>query len=96
MTTLISNPFGFLFSPRRQWQAVGKLSDASLPSKLLYAIILAAGPSAAWYYGATNVGWTVGDGDVILLSEASALRIVIAFYFAMLASLAIIGYFIAD
>lgn len=94
MTTLISNPFGFLFSPRRQWQAVGKLSDASLPSKLLYAIILAAGPSAAWYYGATNVGWTVGNGDVILLSEASALRIVIAFYFAMLASLAIIGYFI--
>lgn len=94
MISLVSNPLGFLFSPRQQWQAVGALPNSALPSKLLYAIILAIGPCIAWYYGATKVGWSIGDGEIVLLTETSALRIVIAFYAAMLGSLCVIGYFI--
>ncbi|POP51346.1 Yip1 family protein [Zhongshania marina] len=94
MATLVSNPLGFLLSPRQQWHTVGELPDTALSGKLLYAIIFALGPCVAWYYGATKIGWTVGDGEIVLLTEASALRIVIAFYIAMLGSLAIIGYFI--
>ncbi|WP_272989157.1 MULTISPECIES: Yip1 family protein [Spongiibacter] len=92
MSAIISNPFGFLFSPRKQWQKVSELSDSSLASKLLYPIVLAAGPCIAWYYGASRIGWTVGDGEIVRLTDQSALQIVIAFYFAMLVSLAIIGY----
>tara|TARA_R110000823_G_scaffold315701_1_gene450638 strand:+ start:20992 stop:21624 length:633 start_codon:yes stop_codon:yes gene_type:complete len=94
VATFVSNPFGFLFNPRDQWHAVSRLPNSALASKLLYSVILAIGPSLAWYYGVTKQGWTVGDGEIVLMTEASAMRIVIAFYLVMLASLAIIGYFI--
>jgi hypothetical protein len=92
VATFVSNPFGFLFNPRDQWHAVSRVPDSALASKLLYAIILAAGPCLAWYYGVTEKGWTVGDGELVLLTQASAMWIVVAFYIAMLGSLAIIGY----
>ena len=92
MSAIISNPLGFLFSPRKQWRMVADAGDEGLAAKLLYPIILAIGPCVAWYYGASQVGWTVGDGEVVRLTQASALQIVIAFYFAMLGSLPVIGY----
>lgn len=67
-------------------------ADHSFAIKLWYPVVLALGPCVAWYYGASKIGWTVGDGDVVRLTQHSALQIVIAFYFAMLAALAVIGY----
>ncbi len=94
MATFTSNPLGFLFKTRAQWQAVGALADSEYTSKLLYPIIFALGPCIAWYYGASKIGWRVGDGELVLLTPESALHIVVAFYVAMLGSLAVIGYFI--
>lgn len=94
VSNFVSNPLGFLFSPHKQWHAVACVPTNALPSKLLYAIVLAIGPCLAWYYGTTVIGWSIGDGEQVLLTSASALRIVIAFYLAMLGALAIIGYFI--
>ncbi|MEX1665460.1 Yip1 family protein [Zhongshania arctica] len=94
MATFTSNPLGFLFNTRAQWRAVGLLNDDELLTKLLYPVILAIGPCVAWYYGTSQIGWTVGDGETILMTKESALHINIAFYIAMLCSLAVIGYFI--
>ncbi|NNL57469.1 MAG: hypothetical protein HKO71_06930, partial [Pseudomonadales bacterium] len=66
---MISNPVGFLFSARKQWQQVAQLPDNQLTTKLLYPIILGLGPPVAWFYGSTQVGWTVGDGDVVKLTQ---------------------------
>lgn len=94
MASFTSNPLGFLFTPRQQWQRVAALPESSLGGKLLYPLIMALGPCVAWYYGSSQVGWKVGDGQQILMTADSALQIVIAFYVAMLASLAVIGYFV--
>ena len=91
---MISNPVGFLFNARNQWQQVAQLTDRNLTSKLFYPVLLGLGPPIAWFYGSTRVGWTVGGGDVIKLTEDSALPLVICLYVAMLVSLGIIGYFI--
>lgn len=62
---------------------------------LLYPCILALLPAVAWYYGTSQVGWTVGDhGETIRLTAESARTICILFYFTMLACVAVIGYFI--
>jgi hypothetical protein len=52
-------------------------------------------PAVAWYYGTSQVGWTVGEhGETIKLTAQSARQICILFYLTMVACIAVIGWFI--
>jgi hypothetical protein len=92
---MIQHTFGLLTRPSAQWRAVAELPDKSLNTLVLYPCLLAILPAIAWFYGTSQVGWTVGEhGDPIKLTVASARQISILFYFGMIASVAAIGYFI--
>ncbi len=92
---MIQHTFGLLFRPSAQWKTVSELPESSLKTLILYPCFLAILPAVAWYYGTSQVGWTVGDhGETIKLTAASARQICILFYFAMIACVAVIGYFI--
>jgi len=92
---MIQHTFGLLTRPSQQWKTVSGLSESSLTTLLLYPCILAILPAVAWYWGTTQVGWSVGDhGETIRLTADSALTICILFYFTMITCVAIIGYFI--
>jgi Yip1-like protein len=92
---MIQHTFGLLVKPSSQWQEIAKLPEKSLNTLLLYPCIFAILPAVAWFYGTSQVGWTVGDaGDPIKLTVASARQISILFYFGMLGCVAAIGYFI--
>jgi hypothetical protein len=92
---MIQHTFGLLVRPSAQWKTVSELPESSLKTLILYPCFLAILPAVAWYYGTSQVGWTVGDhGETIKLTAASARQICILFYFAMIACVAVIGYFI--
>ncbi len=92
---MIQHTFGLLTRPSAQWRTVAELPDKSLNTLVLYPCLLAILPAIAWFYGTSQVGWTVGEhGDPIKLTVASARQISILFYFGMIASVAAIGYFI--
>jgi len=92
---MIQHTLGLLVRPSAQWREVANLPASSLNTLVLYPCIMAILPAVAWFYGTSQVGWTVGDGeDVIKLTVASARQISILFYFAMVCSIAVIGYFI--
>jgi hypothetical protein len=92
---MIQHTFGLLFKPREQWRTVANLPESSQNILVLYPFIFALLPAIAWYWGTSHVGWTVGSyNEVIRLTEASALQVNILFYCVMVASVAIIGYFI--
>ncbi|MEM6580122.1 MAG: Yip1 family protein [Pseudomonadota bacterium] len=91
---MIQHTFGLLVKPVAQWKTVATLPAPSLRILLLYPCIFAILPAVAWYYGTSHVGWSVGDDDPIKLTVESARRISILFYFAMVAAVAAIGYFI--
>ena len=92
---MIQHTLGLLVKPNEQWRTVADLPEKSLNTLILYPCILAILPAVAWYYGTSRVGWTVGDSeDVIKLTVASARQISILFYLAMIACVAVIGYFI--
>ena len=91
---MFNHAIGVLVRPSVQWRAVAKLPEASLNTLLVYPCIMAILPAVAWFYGTTEVGWSVGGGDPIKLTPDSARSIVILFYIAMLAAVASIGYFI--
>ena len=92
---MIQHTFGLFVRPSVQWQTVADLPESSLKTLMLYPCILAILPAVAWYYGTTQIGWTVGEhGDAIKLTTESARQICILFYLTMVASVAVIGYFI--
>jgi len=89
---MLLNPLAFLTSPTRQWQKVADAPADAFDVAALYPVLCALIPAIAWYYGTTQVGWTVGDGEVTRLTETSAFRIVCAFYVVMVCSILAVGY----
>ncbi len=92
---MIQHTVGILSRPIHEWGNIAKLPERSLQKLILYPCILAIIPAAAWFYGTTRVGWTVGDhGEAIKLTVESARIICFLFYVAMVACVVAIGYFI--
>ena len=92
---MIQHTFGLLTRPSTQWKTIAELPESSFRTLVIYPWIMALLPAVAWYYGTSQVGWSVGDhGETIKLTEASARQICILFYFAMVACVSVIGYFI--
>jgi hypothetical protein len=91
---MIGNIFGLLLQPKTQWAKIAEKDNFSLFSSIIYVVILALLPTAAWYYGTTKIGWVVGDGESIKMTADSAAVIVILFYCTMIASVCAIGYMV--
>ncbi|GAB3277790.1 Yip1 family protein [Parahaliea aestuarii] len=92
---MIQHTFGLLVKPSEQWRTVANLPGPSFNTLVLYPCIMAILPAVAWYYGTSQVGWTVGSsGQPVKLTPESARQLSILFYLGMLACVAGIGYFI--
>ena len=91
---MFNHAFGLMVQPSVQWKKVADLPEPTMKTMVLYPCLMALLPAIAWYYGTTVIGWTVGDGDAIKLTQNSALVIILLFYFAMVGAVAVIGYFI--
>jgi hypothetical protein len=89
------NPVAFLIAPQKQWQKLSELPTNQFVSILLYPIVMVALATYAWFYGITEVGWSIGsEGSVIKVSKESATHISVAAYFTMLIGISIIGYLV--
>lgn len=89
---LLTNPLQLLLSPSRYWHAFAQAAESRFKSFIPYLLIMALIPGLSWYYGTTNIGWQIGDGDLIRLTPDSAIRIAAAFYVALVLSIMAIGY----
>lgn len=89
---MMTHIFGILLRPAQEWQRIAATADRT--SNLLPLCVLALLPALSWHYGTTQVGWTVGGGEVVKLTTASANPIIALFYLAMVVSVVLIGFFI--
>lgn len=90
---MIHYGFELMVRPRKGWQTIAESHDSLIRALTLYPLFLAAFPALAWYFGASQVGWTVGNSNaVIRLTEVSAIEISLMFYMAMVLAINIIGY----
>ena len=85
---------GLLFNPREEWKKIARLSDEKLKRQLPYFIVMALIPPVAFYYGTTEVGWTIIGDDPIRLTKESAIPLSVLFYFALVGSVWGIGWMI--
>lgn len=91
---ILSHTLGILLHPASEWQAIRNDKSSFQQVFLSHVPFLALVPCIAAYFGVTQVGWTVGDGDPVRLSSNSALSFCVLAYFAFLAGVFIFGEFI--
>ena len=78
--------FGLLSRPRAEWAAIRERRYGVARSLVTHTAVLALIPAIAGYVGTTRTGWRIGVGEAVRLTEASASRIAILSYLAMLAA----------
>lgn len=81
-----------LADPSAGWSAIHahrySVGGVFLGHTLIFALI----PAIAGYLGTSQVGWQVADGEVVRLTSASAGRIAVLYYLAMLAGVGTVGW----
>ncbi|MDX5299393.1 MAG: YIP1 family protein [Gammaproteobacteria bacterium] len=90
----LGHTIGLLTHPDQEWESIRKESESVTHLYFAHVLLFALIPAVAGFYGTTQVGWQIGDGQVVRLSTASALQLCGLFYVAMLAGVYIIGRFI--
>ena len=84
---------GIMFYPLAEWERIRDASGSVVGHYLKYIVLIALLPPLAWYFGSTEIGWTLGD-RVIRLTPDSAKQIMALFYVAILVGVGGLGFMV--
>ncbi|WP_439133205.1 Yip1 family protein [Pseudomaricurvus sp.] len=91
---ILEHTLGILLHPDKEWKAIRNERHSFLQVFISHVPFLALIPTLASYYGVTQVGWVVADGEPVRLTAASAMSLCAATYVALLAGVYLLGEFI--
>lgn len=90
---LLSHIPGMFTHPDEEWESIRK--EHTSPFKMAaYVCVLALIAPVCAYFSTTQSGWQIGDGQLIFLSQSSAMTLSIMTYVAIVAGVYFIGYMI--
>jgi hypothetical protein len=90
---ILNHIWGLYAHPKDEWQTIEKRHE-SLIYSLMHILIVALIPAICGYYAAAHIGWTIGVGDPIKISQSSAQLMAIAMYFALVIGVFSLAYLI--
>ena len=90
---ILNHIWGLYAHPKEEWQTIEKRHESMMYS-LIHILTIALIPAICGYYAAAHIGWTIGSGEPILLSQSSAMMIAIAMYFALIIGVFALAYLI--
>lgn len=85
---------GLLIDPKKEWRSIRGRGYSIGRCLAGHTLLLALIPATAGYIGTTQIGWQIGAGDPVMLTVASATRISILYYLAMIAAVFSVGWMI--
>lgn len=88
---LLHHIYGLFTHPREEWQDIEKERSENKVLYQGYVAILALIPVVCGYIGTVQVGWTIGNDQVVKLSPESGLILCSLSYIALLVSIFILG-----
>jgi hypothetical protein len=91
---MINHVWGLFAHPGQEWQEITGEERNVGHLHLGEVMVLAAIPAISAFIGTTQVGWSIGGGEPVKLTEGSALQLTLLSYLAMLAGVAVMGGFI--
>ncbi|WP_114325300.1 Yip1 family protein [Candidatus Colwellia aromaticivorans] len=90
---ILNHIWGLYAHPKDEWQTIEKRHE-SLIYSLMHILVVALIPSICSYYSAAHIGWTIGVGDPIKISQSSAQMMAIAMYIALVLGVFSLAYLI--
>ena len=86
--------FGLFYSPVKEWGIIRQKLENGTCNFVALVFILAIVPPVCGYIGTTQIGWKIGTSAPVKLAQSSALMISIAYYFAIVFGIFVMGYII--
>jgi len=90
---ILNHIWGLYAHPKDEWQTIEKRHE-SLMYSLVHILVVALIPSICGYYAAAHIGWTIGVGDPIKISQSSAQVMAVAMYAALITGVFALAYLI--
>lgn len=91
---MINHVWGLFTHPGQEWQEITGEERNVGHLHLGEVLVLAAIPAISAFFGTTQIGWSIGAGDAVKLTESSAFQLTLLSYLAMLGGVAVMGGFI--
>lgn len=91
---LLDHTLGIFINPDNEWRLIRQRKVSFGQIFLTHIPLLALIPVVAAFFGVTQVGWSVGNGEPVKLAMQSAISLCVLSYFALLAGVFILGEFI--
>ena len=90
---ILNHIWGLYAHPKDEWQTIEKRHE-SLMYSLMHILVVSLIPAICGYYAAAHIGWTIGVGDPIMLSQSSSQIMAVAMYFALVLGVFALAYLI--
>lgn len=90
---LLNHITGLFTHPDSEWDEIKKEHTNPIKMYAYIGLLALIGPACA-YYATTQVGWRIGDGQLIMLTSSSALILSVLTYIAIVAGVYILGFMI--
>lgn len=87
----LKHVWGLFANPEREWEAIRDERCTIGKCFCSHVLLLAAIPALAGYFGTTQVGWQIGQREVVRLTTESGLYIAVLFYITMLVAVFVMG-----
>jgi len=81
---LLNHLIGIYAHPKEEWHTIDVKHETYFYA-LSHIAIIALIPSIVAYYSSAHTGWSIGAGDLIRLSESSAILMAVGMYFGLVA-----------
>ncbi len=86
--------FKLFTNPRAGWEAIHRYDYSVIGCLFGHTLLFALLPAVAGYYGTSQVGWQIGTGEVVRMTAASAGKIAVLYYLAMVFAVLTVGWMI--
>ena len=88
---ILNHLWGIYAHPKEEWHSIDDRHE-SFKYSLSHILLIALIPSVMGYFSAVYLGWSIGAGKDIFLTESSAAFIAVAMYFALIAGVFALAY----
>lgn len=90
---ILNHIWGLYAHPKEEWETIEQRHESMMYS-LVHILTIALIPAICGYYAAAHIGWSIGAGDPIKLTESSAMLMAVGMYGALIAGVFALAYLI--
>ena len=90
---ILNHIWGLYAHPKEEWDTIDNRHE-SMVYGLTHILLVALLPAICGYYAAAHIGWSIGAGDPIKITQSSALLLAASMYGAIIAGVFALAYMI--